>query len=79
MLSRRQEEENMNRKYKNKTPIFGEERLSNFLSQTLQRIHGDLKKLRREMNRESPREFESEAKSRFSYDECEPTATHYDA
>ena len=31
------------------------------------------------MYRESPREFESETNSRFSYDECEHAATHYDA
>ena len=31
------------------------------------------------MYRESPREFESEANSRFSYDECEHAATHHDA
>ena len=82
MLSRRQEEENMNRKDKKKTPLFGgrkEEKLSKLLSQTMQSIKRDLKEMRREMCRESPREFESEANSRFSYDECEHAATHYDA
>ena len=82
MLSRRQEEENMRRKDKNKTPSFGgrkEERLPKFLSQTLQSIHEDLKEMRREMCIESPRGFEYESNSRFSYDECEHAATHYDA
>ena len=31
------------------------------------------------MNREPPREFESKANSRFSYDECEHAARHHDA
>ena len=31
------------------------------------------------MNREPPREFESKANSRFSYNECEHATTHYDA
>lgn len=69
----------MNRK---KTPFFGgrkEEKLSKFLSQTLQSIHEDLKNMRKEMCRESPRGFESETNSRFSHDECEHAATHYDA
>ena len=60
MLSRGQEEEEMNKKDKKKTPLFGgrkEERLSKLLSQNLQSIHGDLKKMRREMCRGSPREF----------------------
>ena len=45
----------------------------------MQSIKEHLKKMRREMCREPPREFESEEKSRFSYDECEHVATHYDA
>ena len=67
---------------KKKTPFFGgrkEEKLPNFSSQTLQSIHEDLKKMRREMCIESPREFGSESKSIFSYDECEHATTHYDA
>ena len=63
-----QEEEHMNRKYKNKTPLFGgskEEKLSKLLSQTMQSIKRDLNEMSREMCRESPREFESEEKSRF--------------
>ena len=54
MLSRRKREENMKRKDKNKTPLFGgrkEEKLPNFLSQNLQSIHEDLKKMRKEMCR----------------------------
>ena len=31
------------------------------------------------MNRESPREFESEANYRLSYEECDNETTHYDA
>ena len=70
MLSR---EEKMNIK---KTPFFGgkEERLSNLLPKSIQSIHEDLKNMRREMCIESPREFGSESKSRFSYDECEHAA-----
>ena len=67
---------------KNKAPFFGgrkEEKLPKFLSQTLQSIHEELKKMRREMYIESPRGFESESNSKFSYDECEHAATRYDA
>ena len=65
-----------------KTPLCGgrkEEKLPKFLSQTLQSIHVDLKKMREEMCKESPRGFEFESKSRFYYGECEHAATPYDA
>ena len=67
---------------KKKTPFFGgrkEEKIPKFSSQTLQSIHEDLKKMRREMCIESPREFGSESNSIFSYEECEHAATHYDS
>ena len=71
----------LSREEKMKTPFFGgkEERLSNLLSKSVQSIQGDLKKIRREMCIESPRGFETESNSRFSYGECEHVATRYDA
>ena len=72
----------MYRKYRENTPLFGgrkEERLSKLLFQTMQGIHGDIKKMRREMLKESPKEFGSRAKSRFAHGRCEHVATHYDA
>ena len=59
ILFRIQEEEEMKKK---NTPFFRgikEEKLPKFLPQTLQSIHVDLKKMREEMCKESPREFES--------------------
>ena len=72
----------MYRKDKEMTPLFGgrkEEKLSKLLSQTMQIIKRDLKEMRREMCRESPRELESEEKYIFSYDECENATTHIGA
>ena len=76
------QKEEMYKKDKKKTPLFGgreEGELSMLLFQTMKSIKGDLKKMRREMCRDSPREFESEANSRFLHDECEHAATHYDS
>ena len=74
-------EENMNRKYKNKTPFFGgkkKERLSKLLPKSIQSIHEDLKEMRREMYVASPKAFDFGTNSRFAHSGCEHAATHYD-
>ena len=63
---------------KKKTPSSGGEgdNLTNILPKSVQIIHEDIKKIRKEMHGESPQEFESKANSRLSYEKCEQAATH---
>ena len=55
-----------------------EDKLTKLIPRSVQSIHEDFKKIRREMCIESPRGVESESNSRFSYDECEHASTPYD-
>ena len=55
-----------------------EDRLTKLLPRSVKSIHEYFKKIRREMYAESPRGFEIESDSRFSYRECEHAATPYD-
>ena len=75
------QEEEMYRREKDKTLAFrgrNEEKLSKLLFQTMQSIHEDIKKMRREMCKESPRGFEYEENHRFLHDGCENSATQFD-
>ena len=72
----------LSRKEKMKTPLCGgkkEDRLTKLLPKSVQSIHEDFKKIRREICTESPRGFETDSNSKFSYRECEHAATPYDA
>ena len=65
-----------------KTPLCGEKKedmLTKLLPRSVQSIHEDFKKVRREICTGSPRGVETESKSRFSYGECEHATTTYDA
>ena len=69
-------------KEKMKTPLCGgrkEDRLTQLLPKSVQSIHEDFKKVRREMCTKSSRGFETESNSRFYYGEFEHAATPYDA
>ena len=62
------------------TPSFGGEKgdkLTKLLPKSIHDIHEYFKKIRREMSKESPKEFESKEKSRLIYEECEHAATPY--
>ena len=64
-----------------KTPLCGEkkeDKLTKLLPRSVQSIHEDFKKIRREICIGSPRGFETESNSIFSYKECENAATPYD-
>ena len=72
----------LSRKEKMKTPLCGErkeDKLTKLNPISVQNIYKYFKKIRREICTESPRGFETESKSRFSYGECEHAATPYDA
>ena len=72
----------LSRKEEIKTPLCGgrkEDKLTQLLPRSVQCIHEDFKKIRREICTKSPREFETESNSRFSYGECEHATTPYDA
>ena len=72
----------LSRKDKMKTSLCGEikeVRITNLLPKSVQSIHEDFKKIRREICTESPRGFETKSNSRFSYRKCEHAATPYDA
>ena len=63
-----------------KTPLCGETKeykLTKLLSRSVQIIHEEFEKIRREICIGSPRGFETESNSRFSYRECEHAATPY--
>ena len=65
---------------KEKTPLCGgrkEDKLTEILPRSIQIIQGDLKKIRMDM--ESPEEFRSRARSRFSHGKCDHATTHHDA
>ena len=53
-----------------------EDKLTKLLPKSMQRFQGEVKKMRLEM--ESPKDFGSRAKSRFSHGECEHAATLHD-
>ena len=72
----------LSRKNNMKTPLCGEkgeDKLTRLLPRSVQRIHEDFKRIRREICTESPRGFEIDSNSRFSYGECKHAATPYDA
>ena len=63
------------------TPLFGEmkeERISQLLLQTMQNIKEDLKEMKGERCRKTPRGFESESSPRYSNDGCVHSGTHAD-
>ena len=77
--SHREGDKEMSRK---KTPFSGEEKgdkLTKILPKSIQKIHEDFKKIRKEMYEESLRGFESKVNSRLMYEECEHASTPYGA
>ena len=65
-----------------KNPLCGEkkeDKITKLLPRSVQSIHEEFEKIRREICIESLRGFETESKSRFYYEECEHATTPYDA
>ena len=69
----------LSRKEKMKTSLCGEKKedmLTKLLPRSVQSIHEEFEKIRREICTRSPTGFETESNSSFSYRECEHAATH---